>query len=276
MEGLVLRRDEGEEVATLPNRSVLIKADLEQLTVTESWYGSRQNGAARHIHKQHADSFYVLDGELTFLTGSDPVTAPTGAVFLAPPEVVHGFDHERDAEVRFLNFHTPDRGFAESMRARREPGYDPTRYDTFDPPEDAPAGVVVTARGEGDHLAGEKRVATIKIARDELAFVEFELGPGFEGPQAHVHKRHVDSFYVVDGEAEFRVGDEKLRLGVGSFVAAPPGVVHSFSNPGPGRARLINIHAPSCAFHEYLNVMDAAEAGLDEAMHAKYDVYEVD
>jgi hypothetical protein len=28
--------------------------------------------------------------------------------------------------------------------------------------------------------------------------------------------------------------------------------VHSFSNPGPGRARLLNVHAPSRDFHESL------------------------
>jgi mannose-6-phosphate isomerase-like protein (cupin superfamily) len=62
----------------------------------------------------------------------------------------------------------------------------------------------------------------------------------------------VDSFYVLEGEPEFLVGEEKLRLGEGSYVAAPIGVVHTFSNPGPERARLINIHAPSSDFHEFL------------------------
>jgi mannose-6-phosphate isomerase-like protein (cupin superfamily) len=60
------------------------------------------------------------------------------------------------------------------------------------------------------------------------------------------------------------------------LVAAPPGVVHSFSNPGPRPARLVNVHAPSCGFHEYLHVMEAARVNLDEATHASYDVFEVD
>ena len=61
----------------------------------------------------------------------------------------------------------------------------------------------------------------------------------------------MDSFYVLDGEVEFLMGDEKLLLGAGSFVAAPPGVVHTFS-AGPGRGRLLNVHAPSVGFHEWL------------------------
>ncbi len=273
MDGIVRRLREGEEVAIRKNRSVVIKAELEPLTITESWYGSRQNGAAPHIHKRHADSFYVLSGELTFHTADGSLDAPAGAVFLAPPEVVHGFDHERDAEVRFLNFHTPDRGFAESMRARRDPAtYDPTDYDTFDPPADAPLGAVVVAQREGEQRKGDRRVATVKIDREELALVQFELEAGFEGPKPHIHKRHVDSFYVVEGEPELRVGDETLRLGPGSFAAAPPGVVHSFANPGPGRASLINVHAPSCDFAEYLRAMDVN----DEVDDAKYDVYVVE
>jgi mannose-6-phosphate isomerase-like protein (cupin superfamily) len=42
---------------------------------------------------------------------------------------------------------------------------------------------------------------------------------------------------------------ETVRLGAGSFVAAPLGVGHTFSNPGPGRARVLNVHAPSVGFH---------------------------
>ena len=99
--------------------------------------------------------------------------------------------------------------------------------------------------GEGERLEGKNRIATIKIGREELALIEFELEPGFEGPDPHTHDDHVDSFYVLEGEPEFLVDDERLRLGAGSYVAAPLGVVHAFSNPGPDHARLLNVHAPS-------------------------------
>ena len=273
-QGVVLRPGEGEELATTGAASLRVLADLEELSATFTWYGTRREGASRHIHKQHADSFYVLEGELVFLTADESVQAPAGSTLLAPPNVVHGFDHERDDDVRYLNFHTPNTGFVESLRARRRPGYDGTRYDSFDPPSDAPTGVRLIAPGEGDRLVSDTRTATIKIARDELTLVEFALEPGFAGPKPHVHRRHVDSFYVVEGEPELRAGDETLRAQPRTFVAAPPGVVHSFANPGPGRARLINVHAPSCDFHEYLHLMARGDE-LDDAVHAKYDVYEL-
>jgi len=272
--GIALRPGDGEEVATAEATSIVILADVEQLSATLTWYGGRRSAASAHIHKRHADSFYVLEGELVFHAADGSLTAPAGTTFVAPPNVVHGFDHDDDGNVRFLNFHTPNSGFAESLRARRHPGYDATRYDSFDPPTDAPKGVRLVAPGEGDTLTGDARTATIKIARDELTLVEFHLEPGFQGPKPHVHRRHVDSFFVVEGEPEFRAGDETLQGEPGMFVAAPPGVVHSFSNRGPGRARLINVHAPSCDFHEYLHVM--ATRTLDAADHARYDVYELE
>src|SRR5215203_4006613 len=221
--GIVLRAGDGEEVARGEDVSLKILADLEELSATFTWYGTRRNGAARHVHKQHADSFFVLEGELVFLTAGDSVQAPEASTVVVPPNVVHGFDHERDGDVRYLNFHTPNRGFAESLRARQRPGYDATRYDSFDPPADAPTGARVVAPGDGDRLASDTRTATIKVGRPELALVEFELEPSFEGPEPHVHRKHVDSFFVVDGEPELRVGEEKLRGAPGMFVAAPPG-----------------------------------------------------
>jgi quercetin dioxygenase-like cupin family protein len=278
MDGIVRKAGEGEDITARDDRSVVIKADLEQICVTSSWYGSAQPGADPHIHRRHADSFFVVEGELVFTIGSGQVRAPAGTTVCAPPGLVHGFDSSRDA--RFLNFHTPDRGFAESLRLRRDGRpYDSREHDSFDPPEDGglPASeALVLAPGEGELFARETRDAVVKVGRDELTFVEFTLRPGFVGPKPHIHKLHVDSFAVLEGEAEFRLGDETLRLGAGELVAAPPGVVHSFGHPGDGGARLLNVHAPSCGFHDYLRVMDETEGELDAETLARYDVYELD
>jgi mannose-6-phosphate isomerase-like protein (cupin superfamily) len=40
------------------------------------------------------------------------------------------------------------------------------------------------------------------------------------------------------------------RGGPGTFFSAPRGVKHGFRNPGPGRLRVINIHAPNTGFVE--------------------------
>jgi quercetin dioxygenase-like cupin family protein len=66
--------------------------------------------------------------------------------------------------------------------------------------------------------------------------------------ERHTHSDHVDSFYVLEGEAEFIVGEETFRAGPGSFVAAPIGVVHGFRNSGGTELRMVNIHVPNTGF----------------------------
>jgi len=248
MAGVVLRPGEGE---SLFGGRIVIKAHFEQLCITESHFDSAKPGAGPHFHREHTDSFYVLEGGLAVLIYDDEKLLSPNSFASAPPGVVHGF--RSTSPARFLNFHTPDAGFAGNLQAqdRGEPG----GFDSVDAPSGsgaAPADALVLGPGEGERLDGDRRSATIKAGRDELSLVEFELEPGFEGPEPHSHDDHVDSFYVLEGEPEFLMGEERLRLGAGSFVAAPIGVIHMFSNPGPQRARLLNVHAPSAGFHEFL------------------------
>ena len=246
MDGVVLRPGEGE---SLFDGRIVLKATFEQLCITESHFPDARDGAAPHFHRRHADSFYVLDGGLAVLVHDEEKLLEPGAFVCAPPEVVHGFRSTSPAV--FLNFHTPDGGFADNLRARNrgEEG----GFDSVDAPPGSgkpPTEAVFLPPKEGERLETNSRTATIKVGREELALLEFELRAGFEGPDPHSHDDHVDSFYVLDGEVDFLVGDEWLRLGTGSFVAAPIGVTHAFANRDGQHARLLNIHAPSTNFHE--------------------------
>jgi mannose-6-phosphate isomerase-like protein (cupin superfamily) len=88
----------------------------------------------------------------------------------------------------------------------------------------------------------------------EFEVIDMRFGPAFDGVDLHAHEDHVDSFYVLEGEAEFTVGDEVFRAPPGTYVAAPAGVVHGFRNAGAGDLRILNIHAPNTGwarrFHE--------------------------
>jgi len=228
----------------------VLKADLEQLSITESHFEGARLGADPHFHERHVDSFYVLDGELAFQVDDEEHTLGPGAFLAVPAGLVHGF--RSTSPARFLNFHTPDGAFAGHVRARdrgEEGGFDSVPAAAGDGLP-ASSAILLHAR-EGERLEANNRIATIKAGMDELALIEFELLPGFTGPEPHTHDDHVDAFYVLDGEVEFQVGDEKLLLGAGAFVAAPVGVVHTFAN-GPGRSRVLNVHAPSAGFHEWL------------------------
>jgi len=248
MDAVVLRPGEGE---SLFGSRIVLKSSFDQLTITESHFPDAREGAVPHLHHRHVDSFYVLEGGMGVLVHDEEKLLEPGAFVSAPPEVVHGF--RTTSRCVFLNFHTPDGEFAESLRARNRGEKGPFDSEEAPPRSGRPPTEAVFWRpGEGERLASNNRVATIKTGREELALIEFELHDGFEGPDPHAHDDHVDSFYVLEGEVDFLVGDEWLRLPARSFVAAPPGITHAFANRDGQHARLLNIHAPSTGFHERL------------------------
>ena len=57
---------------------------------------------------------------------------------------------------------------------------------------------------------------------------------------------------MLEGEVEFFLDGAWRRGGPGTYVSAPPGVVHGYRNPGPGRIRVLNVHAPHVGFVEQL------------------------
>ena len=86
----------------------------------------------------------------------------------------------------------------------------------------------------------------------ELAAFAFLRRGGTPGADRHFHAAHVDAFVVLEGELEILTAGDSLTLAPGDAVAVPPGVVHGFNNLPPGPVRLLNMHAPSRRFVEYL------------------------
>jgi mannose-6-phosphate isomerase-like protein (cupin superfamily) len=66
-----------------------------------------REGPEFHAHRDEDDSFYVLEGELTFISEEDEVVAGPGTFVLVPPGVPHAFANRGDAVVRMLNVHAP-------------------------------------------------------------------------------------------------------------------------------------------------------------------------
>jgi quercetin dioxygenase-like cupin family protein len=110
-------------------------------------------------------------------------------------------------------------------------------------------GIAVGPDG-GEHLARGPRHHRVLAELPDLEAIELRFGPDFEGVDPHTHADHTDTFFVLDGEAEFTVGDETFRFGPGSYVAAPPGVVHGFRVAGDGELRMLNTHTPNTGFIE--------------------------
>src|SRR6266568_4455291 len=68
---LLLAPGEGETTTDRPERTLRILCELEQLIVTWFRYEPGEKGPDPHIHRRHADAFYVLEGEVDFGLGPD-------------------------------------------------------------------------------------------------------------------------------------------------------------------------------------------------------------
>jgi quercetin dioxygenase-like cupin family protein len=85
-----------------------------------------------------------------------------------------------------------------------------------------------------DNLQGKDHGASISLILDES-------DPG-GGPRLHRHP-YDETWVVVEGRLTFQAGDERLAAGPGDIVIVPPDVPHRFTNDGPGRSKLVCIHA---------------------------------
>lgn len=102
--------------------------------------------------------------------------------------------------------------------------------------------------GEGRSYALGAMSAVFKADEAETgaaySISEWFLEPHSEGPGPHSHDVHDDTFYVIEGVMSFRLGDDWIDAGVGSFVRAPAGMIHDFANRSDRRAGVLNIYVP--------------------------------
>ena len=111
-------------------------------------------GPPPHVHRQHEEAFFVLEGELTLAVGPDVVTVGAGQTAVVPRGRVHQPSNRSDRPVRFVFLSSPpmDEFFAELARLVTRTGGQPPasdlaelgeRYDSIftSLPADGPVGL---------------------------------------------------------------------------------------------------------------------------------------
>ncbi|BBO35371.1 cupin domain-containing protein [Lacipirellula parvula] len=102
------------------------------------------------------------------------------------------------------------------------------------------------ARGRTIAIVGDVYRFLATGAETGGTYASFEaLVPPGGGPPPHVHSREAESFYVLEGEMTFRVGDETVTGVEGTAVYLPPGLAHSFKNESEAPARMIITVTPA-------------------------------
>jgi EmrB/QacA subfamily drug resistance transporter len=120
-----------------------------RLAAIENTIGAGFGGPPLHVHPDFDETFYVLEGELTFQLESERLTAGAGVLVFAPGETPHAFANLSGKQARVLILCTPA-GFERyfDRLAAQQAGVDP-------PPE---------ASGP----IPETRIVGPQIARDEV------------------------------------------------------------------------------------------------------------
>ena len=88
---------------------------------------------------------------------------------------------------------------------------------------------------------------------------ETSLAARSPGPPPHTHDTITDMFYVLEGTLTVVLGDEEHTAGPGTFVCAPPGVVHTFRNDSDLPVRFLNANTPG-GFESYMRELSASAA----------------
>jgi quercetin dioxygenase-like cupin family protein len=129
--------------------------------------------------------------------------------------------------------------------------------------------VQVVGPGDAETItARDARDVVILLESPELTVTWSRYGEGERGPDLHLHHRHTDAFYVLEGELTFDLGrgPERSVLAAGGYVAVPPDVAHSFHNARADDARWLNFHAPDSGFAVYMRgLRDKLKTDFDSA-----------
>ena len=105
---------------------------------------------------------------------------------------------------------------------------------------------ILVAAGEGRSVRLRGTTVGFKVESDRAvgaSLMEWEAVPGFD-TGAHVHERLEETWYVLDGELEFRIGEETFTAAAGATVFVAPHVPHAFANRSDRPARFLLILSP--------------------------------
>ena len=247
---------DGEPILRREGREISILVAREEVTITHAWCPAGEQVAGPHVHHEHTDAFYVLEGELTFEIGreGERITVSSGGLVAVPPQVAHSVRNDGDRPARWLTIHAHDGGFAAFMRGLRD-GVD-VEWDISAVPGDGglPAREAIVSRAAGgERLESRNRLCWLRCALTDVCVVEWHLQGPHPDPQLHQQDHPVDSFFVIEGELEAMLAGTRQTVREGTLISVPRGVQHTLNYRGPEPARVLSLHTPDGGIARYLS-----------------------
>ena len=106
-----------------------------------------------------------------------------------------------------------------------------------------------------------------------VGVIDSEMPAGAKGPPLHTHAFD-ETFYVLEGELTFQLGDELHVATRGELAFAPGGLPHTLANRGRRPARFLIVCTPAGFEREFAR-RAAARAGVDPPAWATQPIPEV-
>jgi mannose-6-phosphate isomerase-like protein (cupin superfamily) len=133
--------------------------------------------------------------------------------------------------------------------------------------------VVNPSEGRSVSLGGMGVVFKVSGADTGGAFVvvEHPIEPG-RLVLPHVHRHEDEYSYVLEGTIGARVGDREIVAEQGGYVIKPRGLMHTFWNPGPAPARLLEVIAPAGFETYFIELAETGDPHRRSELAAKYGV----
>jgi mannose-6-phosphate isomerase-like protein (cupin superfamily) len=107
----------------------------------------------------------------------------------------------------------------------------------------------------------------------QISIVENTVPAGWPGPPLH-HHDFDETFYVLEGELTFQLGDRLATATPGELVFAPRGSHHTLANQGVAEARYLLMCTPG-GFERHFARVQAEQAGADPRPWALQEIPKV-
>lgn len=235
-------------------------------------------GPDLHVHGREAESFFILQGELTVQMGdrNNSMVATPGTFIYLPKGRPHSFINRTTTLVRTLSLTTPaglenlfaDLGMPVTDRTAPPPpiteedlrrfaqegpnyGLQPILPGTTLPPTDGLLDFLIVPPDAPDResiLIGNNKYTSLATGNETgglFSLFDVSLQPQTERGLLQSNSKEAESFYVLGGELTFELQNQSFVAKPGTFVYLPEDTLYSFQNLGTTQARTLFLRTPT-------------------------------
>ena len=145
----------------------------------------------------------------------------------------------------------------------------------------ATAVIRMPDENKGVKLAGKPLVFLVTGEDTKhTSMFDWTLPPGFS-TGLHVHRVQEETFYVLEGECLWQIGEQTVHAKPGTYVFIPPGIAHNIANASSSPARLLMTVSPPGHEHYFEElatvVADGSppDANVIAQLRSRYDTNQI-